>query len=361
MKNVLITAPSLKNVSGISTIVTTIIGHNSNVFKYFHLRLGKTDKQDSRLIWLADQVFLLPRVIYTMLRHKIDIIHLNTGLEKSALLRDFLVFYVMKNVFRKKVLFHIHGGYFLMQPPPPKSMFYYFISKMVKESDMTVVLSDIEKEKIFNDYQVASVVLPNAIEPVESLELKKDFDGKITFIFLGRIVKSKGIFLIANSFRHLSEYYKKFDFQIYGGGPEVDALIQELNTCKGLDFSYKGIARDGDKWAALEKSHVFLLPSLHGEGLPIAMLEAMSSGAIPVVSDDASISSVVKDKYNGFIVRKGNEADLSLTLEHLLNDRRHLEEVSQAARSTIREKYNIDGFLRSLNGFYNQLGKPVYN
>ena len=110
--------------------------------------------------------------------------------------------------------------------------------------------------------------------------------------------------------------------------------------------------KNGTLWI---QAHVFLLPSLYGEGLPIAMLEAMGRGCIPVVSDDASISSVVTTGDNGYIVKKGDYSDLAEKIQKLLQNRNLMPGMSVKAQSTIRHKYDIDSYLERLNQYCTNL------
>jgi glycosyltransferase involved in cell wall biosynthesis len=169
---------------------------------------------------------------------------------------------------------------------------------------------------------------------------------------LGRIVQSKGIYVIADALHFLNNHYRDFEFHIYGSGPELDILLDRLKNVEGLNYQYHGIVRGDEKWIALENAHLFLLPSLFGEGLPIAMLEAMGKACVPVVSDDASITSVVKHNDNGCIVRKGDSRDLANVIRRFLNNRELLPHLSVNAQNTIRESYGIDSYMANLNTFF---------
>jgi glycosyltransferase involved in cell wall biosynthesis len=354
MLKILITAPSLnenENVSGISTMVRTIIHNNKSSNNFIHYRVGKRDGEGKGIKWAFGQVTLIPHLVSTIIRKKINLVYLNTDLTRASVVRDYFLFSAAKYLLRKKVLLHIHGGHFLMEPPASGSPFLFIIKTMLKSADLCIVLSEIEQQSIKNNYGVSGVALPNAIE-VENIKNEvKDFENKLRIIFLGRVVASKGIYLIAEALIELKPYFNDFDFHIYGSGPELDTLLKKLETVEGLKYTYHGIVKGSKKWEALDQAHVFLLPSLYGEGLPIAMLEAMGRGCIPVVSDDASISSVVMTGDNGYIVKKGDYSDLAEKIQRLLQNRNLMPEMSVKARSTIRHKYDIDSYLNRLNQY----------
>jgi glycosyltransferase involved in cell wall biosynthesis len=344
--NILISSPSLnenENVSGISSLVKCIISSKSE-HVFYHLRLGKTDNQKkTNITWFVNQIMLIPTVFFKLLSNKIDLVHLNTGLEKASVIRDYIVFFIAKKVFGKKILFHIHGGYFLMQPPPKSSAFFKMINSIAKNADIVIVLSELEKKTVDATYHVSSNVLVNAINvPSDIKEDYKAFDKPFKLIFLGRIVKSKGILVIIDSLKKLGEYCNDFHLDIYGAGPETNLFLSGLSAIPGLSYAYHGIIAGDNKWKALKKAHVFLLPSIHSEGLPVAMLEAMGAGCIAVVSDDASISTVVTDGENGYIVKRGDSEGLFERLKFIFNNPAQLTNISNTAINIVANKHNMN-------------------
>jgi glycosyltransferase involved in cell wall biosynthesis len=353
--NVLITAPSLdelENVNGISSIVRSIINNNETQHKFFHFKIGKRDNSNKDLKWAFHQISLLPRLALFIKKNKIDAIHLNIFFAKTALLRTLAIFCFLTLFIRKPVLLHIHGGYLLMNPPQNRLPYCFIIKYLLQNSNINIVLSQIEQEQLLKTYQANSYVLPNAVEPLIKTPGNKNFKGKLKLIFLGRIVESKGIYLIVEALFQLKEYHHLFSFTIYGTGQGLENFLHQLKALESLEFEYKGIAKGIEKWQAWEAADIFLLPSIYGEGLPIAMLEAMQAGCIPVVSDDASITTVVENAVNGFVIKKGNVHELIRVLENVITKRDGLSNLSNAAKTTIGEKHNISQYMKGLELCY---------
>lgn len=359
--NILITAPSLnesENVSGISTIVRTIINNNKTSDKFFHFRLGNNDGQIKGLKWIIVQITLLPRLFLFIHKYRIDIIHLNTDFTRTSLIREFVILSCFKLLIKRPILLHIHGGNMLMKLPKCGSFYWHIIKQLLKGSNVNIVLSDKEQDQLYNNFGVSSMVLPNALAPLLIKPGCKRFNEKIKFIFLGKIVITKGIYIIAEALKLLSEYHDDFNFTFYGSGPDLSGFLNKLNEIRTLQFEYKGVAKGAEKWKAFNDANVFLLPS-YFEGLPLAMLEAMQSGCIPVVSDEASMLTVVQDSVNGFVVKKGNPQELSTLLEEILNERNKLEQMSNSAKITIAEKYGISTYMKSLTSYYAIISNQV--
>lgn len=356
MYPVLITAPSLderNNVSGISTVVRNIMSHSDENIKYFHFKVGKQDKKNRSISWFFDQVFLIPNFIRSVMKWQVKAIHLNTGFEKASLSRDFLIFCVAKYILRKKIVFHVHGGYYLMTPPKKNSFFDFIIRKLLSKSDVVIVLSNIEKKLLQERYDFDNCfALPNAVAQMDVQHLNKDFSGELNLVFLGRVVKSKGIFVIIDALKAMNERYANFSFNLYGAGPELPSVLEKLNSIPGLNFTYHGVVGGQKKWEVLENSHIFLLPSLYGEGLPMAILEAMNVKCVPVATNDASISAVVQNDYNGFIVEKGNAEELASKLNYIIDNREVLAPLSNVAHETIDKKFTLGHYVADLYNIY---------
>lgn len=357
MSNILITAPSLDeslNVSGISSLTRTIINKNSKDHTYFHFILGKKDSEKKGFKWLIRQIVLVPRFMLFISKNKIDFIHMNSDLTPQSIVRDFSLATTARFLLSKKVLLHLNGGRFLMKPPKRFSFFFWMIKGILKTASSRIILSRVEYEIIQKHYNVDCHIMPNAIELVTGT-LPKDFSGKLSFLFMGRIVKSKGIFLIAECLGQLGPYFREFDFKIYGTGPDLEEFLFKLSEIEELDYTYCGVAKDEQKTQAFNAAHIFLLPSLYGEGLPLAMLESMNYGCVPLVSNDASIGAAVRDGVNGYMVDKGSLVHLKEQFIEILNDRAKLIDLSNQAKKTIETSYNSESFVKLLNNAYKNL------
>ncbi len=358
MPKVLITAPSLDeryNVSGISSIVREIVT-NQDTFEQVHFTLGSTDRQKKNVKWVVQQSLLLPKYLSLLFRHNISIVHFNTGFEKLSLVRDFVIFSISRKVFKKKTLLHIHGGTYLMNPPE-KGLLKRIIRSFIANADSVIVLSEIERTKLLNDYDFKKgIVLPNMVNIERARTRTNKEPGKpVQLCFLGRIVQSKGIFEIAVALKRLSALYDLFEFHIYGAGPLLEPFMEELKNCPGLRYSYRGVVAGDQKWQALKSADVFLLPSLYGEGLPVAMLEAMACECVVLVSDDASITSVVKHKINGIVIDKGDTSALEHALKDIICHVDAYAELRKNAFLTIEEGFNVTSYISKLERIYSDI------
>ena len=125
----------------------------------------------------------------------------------------------------------------------------------------------------------------------------------VKFLFIGRLLKEKGIFELIQAMRIVKEKYPAAQFTILGEidhqnmgalkQHELDDLIQE-NL-----FEYPGYVTNVKDW--ITETSVFVLPS-YREGVPRSTQEAMAVGRPVITTDAPGCKETVVDRLNGFVV-----------------------------------------------------------
>ncbi len=348
---VLITAPSLdenRNVSGISTVVRQIIEYGTSEFSHFEA--GRQDGNANKVSWLVTQMLLPMRFLRRIRDFSPDVVHINTAMTALAVCRDAVLVRVAKFTGRPVVL-SVHGGKYLVEPFANR-LIERIVGQMLQRSRSLLVLSEIEQNLLLKRWpDLNIVVLPNAVPTDAGIERTGENEPPV-IIFLGRMHESKGLTEIVEALGVLNAQGVVFTFRAYGHGPERDKFVGEMERILGDSFEYGGVVSGNEKWEKLASADIFLLPSRYGEGLPMAMLEAMAAGCVVVASDNASITSVVVDGENGYIVEPENGGQLAEALTRLLNDRDGWKTVQDAATVTVRDNFSIDQYIEKLDSIY---------
>ena len=81
----------------------------------------------------------------------------------------------------------------------------------------------------------------------------------------------------------------------------------------------------------------------------------MAAGCVPVISATGSVPTVVEDGVNGFLIEPGNIPDIVEKLKNLLANESEMKRLSQNARSTVRDRFNIRDYVESLDDIYSQV------
>jgi glycosyltransferase involved in cell wall biosynthesis len=351
--NILITAPSLnpsRNVNGISTVVISIIDHN-NAHSFFHYMLGRPDKPLPKLVWAMQLIKQLLQFPIALKKNKIDLVHQNLPFNPKGLMREYVISTFCRFM-GIPVLLHVHGGVFLMNGIS-NPIFKHIANSLFRNSRQVVVLSEVEKDTLAKLHHFPSAkVLCNSIDVALYSANKNNLPiVKPTLLFLGRIHESKGIDDIIEAFR-LLKAKMDFRFILCGVGPLKNQFVSACEQILGSDFEYEGIVSGGKKIEVISQSHLFLLPSRYGEGLPMALLETMAAGVVPVVTDDASMKYVVQHEINGIRVNKNDPKDLFEKLNRIITQPELFKTLSENAGKTIAKQYDIKNYIIRLNEIY---------
>lgn len=129
---------------------------------------------------------------------------------------------------------------------------------------------------------------------------------------------------------------------IYGSGP-AEAAVEEILSTQGvgLPIQYAGRVDSEQMQARLLENHAIVLLSDY-EGLPVALMEAMACGVVPICSRmDSGIPELVTHSVQGLLVNdRGDE--FVKAVRHLREDPHLWSRLSQAARSKVANEYAHD-------------------
>lgn len=350
---ILITAPSFderENVSGVVSVVRLIMKLPG--YSFTHFRLGRRDNERSGIFWLMSQIgslFSFVRVV-----GRFDLVHISYSLNPPSILRDF--FYgLLARLFGKKLIVHVHGGKYLTRKPD-NFLLNAMIRQLLRYAHRVLVLSAREEQLLQENYGHYPVsILPNCVEFPADIQRSENSGPHLRLLFFGRIHESKGIWDICEAMKILVQQKENVILDVYGKGPEQERFIASCSLAMGEQFRYRGVASGSEKWKVLASYDVLLLPSRYGEGLPMAMLEAMAVGLVVVVTDDASITTVIEDGTNGILVQKNDPRALAEKISFLAGNRALVQAIGEKARQTIRSQFTVDNYLYRLDSIYKQL------
>ncbi len=352
---ILITAPSLdenQNVSGISTLVRQIIRRGAAEFTHFEA--GRRDGERIGANWIFQQMLLTPRFFNAIRREKVDLVHINTALVPMSIVRDAALAAAARFA-KRPILLHLHGGRFLMEDFDNRFL-QKIAERMFLSARKIVVLSEHEKNSLERRWKNLNIeVLPNAVAVDEIPFTEKKSAGEKTIIYLGRLHESKGLHEIIEACRILKSEGFQFNFRCFGAGALRDFFTTEMSAILGDKFYFGGVIAGVEKWKELAASDVFLLPSRYGEGLPMAMLEAMAAGCVAVAADVASVRAVIEDGVNGLMIEPYNVAQLVEKLKFLLSDYADLETIRNNARQTVEKKFQFAEYISKLEYIYAEI------
>jgi glycosyltransferase involved in cell wall biosynthesis len=315
---------------GIATIESLLLRHGPRVAD---IRLVTTHREGPASIRLALWLSGTAKVVAAMARREVDVVHAHVSEGGSVLRKGLLV--LLAKLFRVPVVLHCHGAVFADWYRGLPGLVRSAIAWTFRRADLLVVLGSSWRARYMELLGVQRVVaFGNPIELPESGHPGPGFK----VVFLGRFGERKGSADVLNAVAALSS---EVDLVMAGDGQvaETRALAAQLGVrAQILDW-----VSPEERDRLLSEAHVFVLPS-RDEGLPMALLESMGHGLVPVVSPVGSIGEVVQDGENGLLVPPGDVPALTAALESLLVDDGLRARLAKSARSTV-EPFAVENYL----------------
>lgn len=177
---------------------------------------------------------------------------------------------------------------------------YLFFNSYVEKSNGVIYLNDAESDKsIFKKQQPNATIIPNGID-LPDIKFDNVKKNKIRFSFLGRLaVWTKGLDLLVSALNLIksSEINNKIEFKFYG--PKEDDFYKELNNFGPL-VEYCGYVSGDSKCEAFKKTDIFISPS-RTEGMPVAILEALSYGIPCIITPQTNVESLIVSNKCGWV------------------------------------------------------------
>ncbi|GBG38178.1 glycosyltransferase family 4 protein [Mycobacterium montefiorense] len=188
------------------------------------------------------------------------------------------------------------------------------------------------------------VVLP-AVEPSPRTV------GPLRVVSLGRLGANKGSYDLVRAIGLLPNDIRA-DLRVTLAGDGEVERVRAFVRANSLDdvIDVVGWVDPQRRDELLAESAIFVLPS-YSEGLPMAVLEAMANGVVPVTTAVGAIAEVVTDGVSGVLVTPGDPVQLAAALQSLITDGDLRNRLAAAAYARARE-LDIDRWREALHDLW---------
>lgn len=204
-------------------------------------------------------------------------------------------------------------------------------------------------------YNKSVTYVPNGVEIINRRKLQSlkrfNVEENKYILFMSRIVPEKELHTLIEAFKELKTQH---NLVIAGDSTHTDDYLKRAKQLGKGDsrIIFTGPLYDNDKIEAFSNCSFFVLPSTI-EGLPIVLLEAMSFGICPLVSDIRENLDVIKD--NGFSFKVRDKDDLRRKMEYMLKNDNVVRENGLQAKSNVQKEYNWDSISKQTLYVYEEL------
>lgn len=126
---------------------------------------------------------------------------------------------------------------------------------------------------------------------------------------------------------------RNLSVSFFGAGVNREGLRELAAQLDLKNVSFPGFQTDVESiW---KTHHALVLPS-RAEGLPLALVEAMISGRLGIVTREGGSSEVVEDGRTGFVAESTNVDEFDKAMERAWAVREHWESIGKTARDAIQ-------------------------
>lgn len=198
-------------------------------------------------------------------------------------------------------------------------------------------------------------VVPNGVDPAAfaspagGADFRRRYElgeGPVV-LYLGRLHPRKGLDVLVRAFWQAAGP----DARLVLAGPD-DGMAAALAPLLDKRMILTGHLDDEGRMAALAAADLFVLPAT-GEGLSMAMLEAMAAGLPVVLSPDCNLPEA--ETAGAGLIVPPQVGPLAAALSQLLADPARREQMGRAAQALVRQRYTLAAAAAALENIYEQL------
>ncbi len=163
----------------------------------------------------------------------------------------------------------------------------------------------------------------------------------LELVCTGRLVPAKGHRTLLEAVRQLRDRGVFLKVTLIGSGSELTRL-QNFTVAYGLDHAvrFTSALSHAETLAHLRKADIFALASF-AEGIPVALMEAMSLGLPCVSTSIAGIPELIRAGVDGLLVPPANPQALAEAIESLVLDSTLRKKLGSSARQRVISQYNL--------------------
>lgn len=196
------------------------------------------------------------------------------------------------------------------------------------------------------------------VDYFEEIERPTPADGSWNLLQACRFIPKKGLLVTIRAFARFAQRYPKASLYLAGDGPQLPAMQREIWKLGLTRQVFLTGFLDREALRALYgQCHFFLHPSSTDgandiEGIPNALLEAMSTGLPSLSTAHAGIPEAIQDGENGYLVAHDDSEALGDRLLAMADDEALRSRLAHRAAESIREVYRPERQIHALEEIY---------
>lgn len=301
-------------------------------------------------------IYDLLKFIFKCMFFQPDVIILNPSLGKTAIKRD-AVYLRISKFFNIKTVVFFHGWnkdqekLISENPENFKTTF--------NKADTILVLASEFKEKlkgwgIYIPIKLTTTKVDDSLIGDVDIEAKKYGN---TLLFLARIVKEKGIFITLKVFKMIKSVHPEAKLIVAGSGSALQDAKEFVSNNDIPDVEFTGFITGKELIKVYKSSDLYLFPTVHGEGMPTSVLEAMAFG-LPVISRPVGgMVDFFEEEKMGYLVESLEPDEYFQKTVNLLGSRELLKKMGQYNHQYAKKNFMASEVARSMEDIFKEIIK----
>jgi len=364
-KTFLIIGPIPPPYHGVSVVTDMILNSAlRDKFNLIHLdtsdrrSLSNIGKIDFTNVYLTIKHFL--KFLWYCIKERPAIVYVPISQTTLGYLRD-CFFLIPAKLFYRKVIIHLHGGYFRNFYEQSNGLMKILIRWTLKDVQRAIVLGE-SLRYIFKDLipKKRITVVPNGLDgkifDIYDTNRATKQKERYRILFLSTLVRSKGFIDVIKAIPEVIRYHSNdIEFVFAGelnnkwGGRDAAFEFIEQNKLHSI-VKFRGVVTGNKKIRLLLSSDIFIFPTYYKyEGHPLVILEAMAAGLPVITTNMGAIKEAIIDRINGFIVEKQNPKQIAGKILLLLENEKLRQEMGRKSRERFLKYYTKDKFVENLS------------
>ena len=349
---VIINTPALHLPGGVANYYSTIRRKFGVEVDYFIVGRRAEDESRASLIkrFITDNY-----KFYRQLRNEsYDIVHLNPSLQCMSIIRDGVFHLIAKSLGKRTIIFirgwddkceHRIWRWFL-----PLFRYAYF------SADAFILLAGVFRETIVRAGYTGPVYLETTVADDSIFDVcQKGTSNVINILFMSRLDIDKGVYEAIDAYSIALQKYPGLRLCVAGSGAELDAARRYVEEHDIAGVTFPGFVREKAKQATWCEADIFLFPTRFGEGMPNAILEAMSYGVPVVTRPVGGVRDFFEDGKMGYITEATDARTFSNLLLRLIEDKEARDAIGAYNRAYAWERFRATKVVERLQGIYDEV------
>lgn len=290
----------------------------------------------------------LPRSILRVrhLARRFDVVHLNTSILLGGL--------VGARLAGRPTVLHVRESYV------GRERQWRWYCRMIRPFTSRVVATsnDIAEEVSVAGLGDRTLVVHNGLEFSRPPTRSGGCAGG-PVVTVGRINEWKGQEVLVDAVALLRDRGCTVPVELAGdafpGQEHLEVRLRELVARRGVEGQVRFLGYVEDVDGLLDRTSVFVLPSVRPEPFGLALVDAMSRGLACIATNAGGPRDIIDHRRTGLLVPMGDAGALAEALEELWHDRAMRERIGHAAALDVRSRFSIETTAARVADVYREL------